>query len=267
MTEAEWQTADDWRPMLEFLNWNFSKRKKGLYLCGGLRSIWHLLYDENSRRAVEVAEQDADGKVTDEDCRYAAWCAECPTFGFHFNSSSLLEITKGRAENGDPPDPSWGTSGYGTGVDRLLEMGVYKAEDIGTVEDLGDPVISRTLLNAAWIAYYPLFTGLCREGQHERMMGYLARLQEWPGAWLVREVFGNPFRPFVVDPAWLTWDGGTVPGIAQGIYEESAFDRLPILADALEDAGCEDRVVVGHCRFGERHVKGCWVVDAVLGLK
>jgi hypothetical protein len=60
-------------------------------------------------------------------------------------------------------------------------------------------------------------------------------------------------------------DGGTVPKLAAAIYEERAFDRLPVLADALEDARCADAAILGHCRSGGEHVRGCWVVDLVLG--
>ncbi len=75
-------------------------------------------------------------------------------------------------------------------------------------------------------------------------------------------IFGNPFRPVVFDPAWLT---STARGIAHGIYDERAFDRLPILADALQDAGCENDDILSHCRGEGPHVRGCWVVDGVLG--
>jgi hypothetical protein len=79
---------------------------------------------------------------------------------------------------------------------------------------------------------------------------------------LIREVFGNPFRRVRVNPAWLT---STVTELARGIYEERAFDRLPILADALMDAGCDDAELLDHCRSAGPHVRGCWVVDLVLG--
>jgi hypothetical protein len=79
---------------------------------------------------------------------------------------------------------------------------------------------------------------------------------------LVREVVGNPFRPVAVDPRWRSAD---VVGLARGIYEDRAFDRLPLLADALMDAGCDDEQLIGHCRSDGPHVRGCWVVDLVLG--
>ena len=82
---------------------------------------------------------------------------------------------------------------------------------------------------------------------------------------LVRDIFGNPFRPVAVDPAWLAWNGGTVPAIAHRVYAERAFHDLPILADALEDAGCTNADLLSHCRGGGEHVRGCWAVDLLLG--
>ncbi len=84
---------------------------------------------------------------------------------------------------------------------------------------------------------------------------------------LLRDIFGPlPFLPHPPpDLAWLSWNSATVVSLAQGIYEERAFDRLPVLGDALEDAGCQDAEVLGHCRAGGEHTRGCWVVDLVLG--
>ncbi len=79
---------------------------------------------------------------------------------------------------------------------------------------------------------------------------------------LIREVFGNPFRPVALDPAWLTSD---VLALARGIYTDRAFDRMPILADALQDAGCNNDDILNHCREPGTHVRGCWVVDLLLG--
>jgi hypothetical protein len=79
---------------------------------------------------------------------------------------------------------------------------------------------------------------------------------------LVRCVFGNPYRPTAFDPKWLT---PTVVALAGGIYAERAFDRMPILADALEEAGCDEAAILLHCRGTDPHVRGCWVVDALIG--
>jgi hypothetical protein len=82
---------------------------------------------------------------------------------------------------------------------------------------------------------------------------------------LLREIVGNPFRSVRLDRTCLQRDSGAVPKLSQAIYDERAFDRLPILADALEDADCDDADILAHCRSGGEHVRGCWVVDLLLG--
>jgi hypothetical protein len=77
----------------------------------------------------------------------------------------------------------------------------------------------------------------------------------------VRCVFGNPFRPVAVDPARLAWSDGCVPKLARVIYDDRRFEDLPVLADALEEAGCTDKQILSHSRGPGPHVRGCWVVD------
>ena len=91
---------------------------------------------------------------------------------------------------------------------------------------------------------------------------------------LIREVFGNPCRPTSLDPAWLTWHGGTIRKLALSAYEDRELPsghldthHLAVLADALEDAGCTDPDLLGHCRGPGPHVRGCWVIDLLLGRK
>jgi hypothetical protein len=78
----------------------------------------------------------------------------------------------------------------------------------------------------------------------------------------VREQFGNPFRPVMFSPVWRT---DTAVSLARQIYESHDFSAMPILADALQDAGCENEDILNHCRQPGEHVRGCWVVDLVLG--
>jgi hypothetical protein len=82
---------------------------------------------------------------------------------------------------------------------------------------------------------------------------------------ILRDIFGNPFRPVTIDPAWLRWKFDTVSAIARHVYEDRAFHDLPILADALEDAGCTNADILTHCRQPGEHARGCWVVDLLLG--
>jgi len=86
---------------------------------------------------------------------------------------------------------------------------------------------------------------------------------------LIRDIFGNPFRPVSVNPAWLT---PTVTGLANATYDECTLPsgeldaaRLAVLADALEEAGCQDADILGHLRSPGPHVRGCWPVDVLLG--
>jgi hypothetical protein len=80
---------------------------------------------------------------------------------------------------------------------------------------------------------------------------------------LVRDIFGNPFRPVSFSPSWHT---DTALSLARTMYDSRDFSALPILADALQDAGCENEDILTHCRdTAHAHVRGCWVVDLVLG--
>jgi hypothetical protein len=87
-----------------------------------------------------------------------------------------------------------------------------------------------------------------------------------------RCIFGNPFRPAAFDPAWRTWNGGAAVDLARAAYQARQLpagtldgDRFAILADALEEAGCADAQILGHCRDRGPHYQGCYVVDLVLG--
>jgi len=106
---------------------------------------------------------------------------------------------------------------------------------------------------------------------------------------LLRDLVGNPFRPVQIrglgpcpncfhlpcacqnhwergpGAGWLAWHNGTVAHIAHGIYDDRAFDRLPILADALEEAGCDSTDLLAHLRSPGPHVRGCHVLDLLLG--
>jgi hypothetical protein len=89
---------------------------------------------------------------------------------------------------------------------------------------------------------------------------------------LLREVFGNPFRPITLAPSILDWNDATVVRLAQSAYEERNLPagtldtgRLAVLADALEEAGCTDADILGHLRGPGPHVRGCWPVDLCLG--
>jgi hypothetical protein len=98
----------------------------------------------------------------------------------------------------------------------------------------------------------------------EQNSGYI--VEQWREAKsqiaLLRDIFGNPFRPFLFDSSWLT---STVTALAQQMYDSRDFSAMPILADALQDAGCDSADILNHCRQPGEHTRGCWVVDQVTG--
>jgi hypothetical protein len=111
-----------------------------------------------------------------------------------------------------------------------------------------------------WVGWYEYaFPNLCEDYAIFREV-----LREKPRNLLVsiiRDIFGNPFRPVTLDPSWIT---STVTALARGMYESRDFSPMPILSDALQDAGCDCDDILAHCRGTGPHVRGCWVVDAVL---
>jgi hypothetical protein len=110
------------------------------------------------------------------------------------------------------------------------------------------PFAVRGLLTDAWVAAeIATHTG---QGERQRQ------------AELLREILGNPFHPMGLNTAWVT---PTITGLAQSIYRQHAFDRLPILANTLEEAGCSKQDILNHCRQPGVHARGCWALDLILG--
>jgi hypothetical protein len=244
MTEAEWDACADPTPMLEFLLGKTSERKVRLYLCGGCRHIAHLFFRPHSLTAVEVSERFADGDATKEELKEAHYWAESPTFGYHFDEASMKSWLK----------EDWGV------VAQLVEMNALAQSVLFGGEWRVNEEIRNRLLAAADMAYY-----CTASSPRESPWGlrYLSQV-DWPRRWLIDCVFGNPFRA-AAEPTWFTWNDGAIRKIAQSIYNDRAFDRLPLLADALEDAGCTDADILSHCREPGEHVRGCWVVDLLTG--
>ena len=118
-------------------------------------------------------------------------------------------------------------------------------------------VLANALLTAYAVGWANDETAACLPDSEELRVEHL-HLQSA----IFRDIVGNPFRPIAFDPGWRTAD---TDGVARAIYEDQAFGRLPILADALMDAGCDDERLLGHCQGRGPHTRGCWPVDLVLG--
>lgn len=98
---------------------------------------------------------------------------------------------------------------------------------------------------------------LSQREAHDRATGRLA-------CDLLREIIGDPFYPVQLQPVWLAANDGVVLSLASHIKADRAYEEMPILADALEDAGCHDSRLLEHCRGPHLHVPGCWVLDLIL---
>ncbi|QEL15868.1 hypothetical protein [Limnoglobus roseus] len=241
MTEAEWLAATNPTGLLGFLRGHEEFRKFRLFACACARRVVHLVRDGRAKAALEFAEQLADRAAAARKGRpaiYKAGLAACEfLWGQHQGRFDSGELLAHLAES------------------NATHAAVKTAEADATVAAGGCTAAG---LAAAYTSCRPprLPTPF-PPGRGDRIAD-----EEWIQATLLRDIFGNPFRPVTFSPTWLT---PTVVSLAEGIYADRAFDRLPILADALQDAGCEDADVLGHCRGEGVHVRGCWVVDGVLG--
>jgi hypothetical protein len=272
VTETEWLACADPRPMLRSLvsHWKVRQRapreatsfeRLRLFACACCRRVWDLL-DDDHRTVLTMIEQYARAPTTDG--LRAARRARRAAGNRLSNEMSLVSRQS-------PPDPaavshSWGRLLCGSAVWEASQakpttaanahLSVARAvHAIERVQKLREDPAAR----AGWI-------GRSRwEAESEAELAAQADL--------LRDVVGNPFRPVAVDPAWLGWNGGIVPRLARAVYDNQPPDtgfldksRLLILADALEEAGCRERYLLGHCRGDAPHARGCFLVDALLGL-
>ena len=231
MTEAEWQACDNVEVMLSSVGCKGTERKVRLFSVACCRGVWDLLPDEWCKNAVALAEQFADGQATDQERQNA-----------HALGMELLGP-------GDPRNEPRGAALGTLGQPAAQHDGATPlfAEAFGTAS--AAVLAYANSRTASDIATWHVF----REQAESLQLAFL------------RDIFGPlPFRSVTIDRAWTTV---TVTSLAQTIYDERAFDRLPILADALEDAGCTNRDILDHCRQPGEHARGCWVVDLVLGKK
>jgi hypothetical protein len=212
----------------------FTPRKARLFAVGCCRLLDRWITEACCRRAVEKSELFADGLIPQQ------------TLGGIRKEFSSAERTRLRR--------IFEGRGYAPHFDELPDSsrpGVWA----GTY-DACHSLLRADAWDAARLCNVAARNTLWELPDRRKGLGHLQRV--------LRDVFGDSLRPSTFDPRWRSADA---VGLARGIYEDRAFDRLPLLADALMDAGCDDEQVLGHCRSAGPHVRGCWVVDLVLGKK
>jgi hypothetical protein len=273
VTEQEWLNDTDPLAMVEFLRgsptgedavtwWNSRWRWEGadkgldrkfrLFACACCRRIWDRIPEPCNRDAVVAVEDFLEGRLPAEALEAA------------FAASSAVE---------------WKEDGSG----RRSEPGYWAVKYLGPGFYKMTPAASALLVASQVLFLADEAYG--REASHEFNCCYYAgngvflRPFRWPEpipatveaeravqAALLCCIFGNPFWSApTLAPGWLRRNDGTVTRLAQGSYDDRAFHRLPVLADALEEVGCHDTNILTHCRHPGPHVRGCWVVDLLLG--
>jgi hypothetical protein len=254
VTEAEWLTCNNPQKLLIFLAKPPAHRKMLLFAIACCKRLETMLIDERSREALGGLERFAEGEF------------------------DLTELDQG-SKLAHEAIRSIGQSQLQ--LDRRRRNGVPGAD----LKEEADRL--HRLDNAAWAVYAALmgakyktlpapysygaisFMNRCRAALGDETDG--ERLYQ---ANVLRDIFGNPFRPVSIAPAILTWNDSTVVRLAQAAYDERHMPegtldngRLAILADALEEAGCTNQDILGHLRGPGPHVRGCWAVDLCLGRK
>jgi RNA polymerase sigma factor (sigma-70 family) len=227
VTEAEWLACDDPSQLLAHLASKAGERKLRMFAVACCRSVWAALTDERCQRAVEAVERHADAPLPTED-----W-------------ERVRE--EARSGFGTAQTPQCKDANSPRTASCAAAMAAWHATIPDALEAAG-----RTGYQAANAA---------RRAPGADFINAFAQACLAHADWL-RDIFGNPFRSVAFSSEWHT---DTVVSLARQQYESRDCSAMPILADALQDAGCDSTDILDHCRGSGSHVRGCWVVDLVLG--
>jgi hypothetical protein len=235
MTEQEWASSVDPGAMERLLRDRTSTRKARLYACACCRHVWELVENAYSR-------------LTPEQLREAERMRNAPVAW-----TESEELDEARRRHAVEVAEAYAD---GRATEAQLRRAWQEADNAATpygydvynmVEAASSPNLELNGYIAATAANHAPDTSL------------------GPYCEFLRCICGNPFRPLPpLPPAVRVWNGGTVVRLARAIYDQRRFEDLPILADALLDAGCDDEGILAHCRGPGRHARGCFVVDLIL---
>jgi hypothetical protein len=222
MTEAGWLASKSLFDMRRGYPTAWDVRKARLFWCACIRRAWDVVADEDVRGLV----------LEMEDHPEAGKDWSVGEFAHLFERHHAQESGRNAwALNGlfDAPPDSWDTTGWV--ARRTAQKAVSDTYDV-------------------------------RSDRWKKQVDDLESGERVSQCNLLRDIFGNPFRPVTFSPSWRT---DTTFSLARQMYDARDFSAMPILADALQDAGCDSEDILNHCRGDGPHVRGCWVCDLVLG--
>jgi hypothetical protein len=239
LTEAEWLAATDPSPMLAFVHASgrASFRKLWLFTAASCRCASSVLPAELVRAIARISELLATGKAPPEERQavhvVARQWKEFLVAWRNFEAAALIREFENYFAR--PAQRSWDSARWAIQLARLPD---WPYPEGGLLQETGAELPPRRQPAATITDRYRCLSNI------------------------LRCLFS--YSTANLDPAWLSWNGGAVPQIARSIDDDQAFDRMPLLADALEDAGCTDAEILGHCRGDGEHVRGCRVLELIL---
>jgi hypothetical protein len=255
MNAAAWRKSGNPYKMLAFVCEWASERKLRLFACACCRRVWRQLKDRRSRKAVECAERHAEGKLDSKELQAARRAAA---------------QVKGAKGNQNIAEDAAAMAAVETARPRAQ---LVEGESVYLAAQLTAEVAGLVAANRAWMPAWKQARQerLDREAATHRADGtasdamYPAETAERQHqADLLRDLFGNPTSKRRRDLSWLANVNATANNLARTIAAKQSFESMPILADALEDAGCGDIEILTHLRGTSPHALGCWVLDLLL---
>jgi hypothetical protein len=225
MNETEWMTCTNPWQMLVFLEPRANNRNEQLFAVACCRRALSVGADPRHHELLDAAERFADGLQSKEE--------------FERVRDAVMELSADYPED-DPWNPS-----------RFLTAATLHARGGGS---------------AKWAADFAAKGLACLAGEQdsEPWLSALSAERSCQSV-LLRDIFGYPFRPLQFDPVWLSDEGRDAQRLARKLYDAGRYEDLSRLADVLERAGCDNPIVLDHCRAPGLHVRGCWVLDGLIG--
>ncbi|MDY3557351.1 hypothetical protein R5W24_006540 [Gemmata sp. JC717] len=246
LNEAEWLAAPHLIWMVAYLldeqrDRPGEDRRHILFGCACCRDVWDLIQWDAARRLVELAEDYADGRISEAEFKAGTASALFADLEPHYRGLGGPQQLSARVLHAIRAARGLASDNY-----RMSHGAYCVAQETSTDAQYEFiPTPQRPMSPKG--GFVP--------PDHEQIQ------QKVP---LLFDIFGNPFRPVALDPAWRTENA---LALARQMYASREFSAMPVLADALQDAGCDSADILDHCRGPGPHVRGCWVVDLVLGKK